>query len=164
MLRSILKIAVVTLSIPLLMPLQAESRNKGKLPKEATPLKAAMVKAIFAGKTFTFTPVPTVYYNPDGTLIGFENYNGTESYIDGKWTIDGNEMCEERHIHGSDKTKLNQNSQCKRFYRVGNVIYGQYTEGWPDLLGDVSTGDEKIGKPGDAVTAKVEALRKKFGY
>jgi len=164
MFRSSLKIGLVTLSIPLLMLSQAEAKNKGKVPKEATPLTAQEVTAIFAGRTFTYTPVPTIYFNPDGTLIGFENYKGNEHFMDGKWTVDGNESCREMHVHGADKSKDGQFTECRKFYKVGNVIYSQFTKGWPELMGDVSKDSEKAGKSGDAASTQANALRKKFGY
>ncbi len=164
MLKSSLKIALVALAIPLLLNVQAEAKNKGKVPKDAVALSAEEVKAIYVDKTFTFQPTPIVYFNTDGTLSGVDIMKGHEGFIDGTWKIDGNEMCTERHFHVSDKTKNGGDAECRKFSKVGKVVYTQYVKGWDVFVGDVMTGFDKIATPGDAVSAKVEALHKKFGY
>jgi len=164
MLKSNLKIAFVALSIPILILSQAEANNKGKLPKDAVALSVEEVKAIFAGKTFTYSPVPTIYFSPDGTLSGFENYKGQEHIMDGTWTASGNESCRTMNIHGSDKSKNMQIVECRKFYKVGKVVYDEYTKGWPELMGNVNKDYDKLGKAGDAASIQVDALHKKFGY
>ena len=138
----------------------AEAKNKGTVPKEATPMTPEEITAILAGNSIDYK-VGKYYFAPDHTLVGL----GTGGWFaDGTWSVNGNTWCLDSVWHGPDKTKTETYVQCHEKYKLGKKIYTKNTKGEDKWLGDVGTDQEKKIKKGDIVSVQVDKLKKKYGY
>jgi Protein of unknown function (DUF995) len=141
----------------------ALAKNDGKLPKGAVPLSAEETKALLAGNSINWGAAQ-IYWAPNGSLVGHYKKGKDESFAEGKWTVNGNEMCEDNIWHGKDKSKPLQEGTCKKFYKLGKIIWTENTKDQEKYQGDFWDGIDKRIKKGDIASKKAQAVKLKFGY
>lgn len=156
-------IVIAALSVTTLISNVAFAKNQGKLPKDSLPLSAEETKAIFAGKTIDWKPAK-VYWSADGTLTGYYPTKGDEGFGEGKWFVNGNELCYDMTWHGKDKTKPFNENRCAKYFKAKNVIWIENTKDVDKYQGDKWTGIEKKLKVGDTVSKSAQELKLKLGY
>lgn len=128
-----------------------------KLPKGATPLSAAEVRAIYSGKTGVYS-VSDIYYDPNGTTKGVFGKPKAKSTFKGTWAVKGNEYCMYNKSKGDPKTY----TDCNAFWRAGNKIYSlwsvHYDGSKPNKVNDYSPSEMKNFKKGDLVSKMYIAM------
>lgn len=139
------------------------AKNEGKLPKGAVPLSAEDAKAMFLGNTIDWKPA-RVYWNPDGTALGYNSEKGKEYVGEGTWTANGNEVCYDMKWRGGDLKVPYPESVCDQLFRVGKQIWTKNTKNSEDkYFGDIYSGMDKKFLKGDKITKKANALKVKLG-
>jgi hypothetical protein len=133
-----------------------EAKNKGKLPKTATPMTTEEITAMLSGNSIDFKMVQ-YYFAPDGKLLGVDPKNKWTA--DGTWDVKGNTWCLHSVWHSPDGKKSENYEQCSEKYRDGKKIYTKNTKGEDQWLGDITTDQEKKMKKGDIVSAKLAKLK-----
>ena len=156
-------IVIVTLAVAAFTPSDAFANNEGKLPKDSLPLSAEETKAVFAGKTIDWKPAKA-YWSADGTITGYYPVKGQEGFGEGKWSVNGNELCYDMAWHGKDKTKPFLSNKCEKFFKARNVIWIENTKDEDKYQGDIWNGIEKKLTAGDAVSKSAKELKAKLGY
>ena len=140
------------------------AKNDGKLPKAAVALSEEETKTLFSGKTIDWS-VAQAFWFADGTSIGYYRQGKVESFAEGVWTVNGNEMCYENNWHNIDKTKPDvKDKRCAKYYKVKKVIWTENTKDEDKYQGDIWPGVTKKLKNGDLVTKNVQTLKLKSGY
>ena len=142
----------------------AIARNTGKLPDDAVPLSAEATKAIFSGKTINWEPAQT-YWSTDGKAIGFYPVKGKEGFGEGRWTVNGNEMCYHLEWRGASKAeKPFISDSCAKYFKSGKKIWIENIKDEKKYQGDIWTGIENKLVTGDKASALAAAYKIKFGY
>ncbi|TPI18373.1 DUF995 domain-containing protein [Mesorhizobium sp. B4-1-1] len=128
----------------------------GKLPKDAVPLSADEVKAIYSGKTGLYG-TSTEYYAPDGTTKGFVGKSKITATFKGTWSVNGNEVCAKNKPKGESKIY----TDCNKYWRSGKKVFDlwatHYDGSTPDMKNGYATDTAKKLRSGDLVSAKYAA-------
>ncbi|WP_431320016.1 DUF995 domain-containing protein [Rhizobium sp. YTU87027] len=152
-----------SISLVLLMALPAVAHAQA-LPKGATPLSAAEINAMFAGKTYSFQEKgqdgkmkPIAWYlGEGGKMLGYTG-NGP-SYAEGTWSASDGKLCVSNHWEGSWGTSQSNDCQAwahdqgksQTVYRAETSKGGKYAKFSPKL------------SDGDTISQKIDALKAKL--
>ena len=144
------------------------AKNSGTLPADAVAMTPDQITQKVTGRTITWK-ISSYHFGKGGKVVGY--YNGDNKskpgFADGTWKVDGNEMCFDVNFRGEDKSQPPYNFvQCNQFYVSKNVIFTRRTvsKNEDQYIGDISDDWTKLLKSADLVSAKTDALKKRYGY
>ena len=147
--RSLMLVTPLVMLVAL--PCMAEAK---KLPKNAKPMTAEEVTAIYSGNSSDWK-VSRAYFSPEMKVKGVHGKGNKRVTYSGEWSVTGNEACMKVSAKGDPKIY----TDCWKWWHVGKGTVTLWSVHFDETKPDLKNGyyDESL-KQGDKVSKEYEEL------
>jgi len=129
----------------------------GKLPKDAKPMTAEEVTAIYSGNSALWK-LSKVYFSPEKKVMGVFGKGSKRAIFSGEWSVTDNEICMNNTAKGDPKTY----TDCWKWWHAGKKTIALWSVHYDNSKVDTKNGysDEELKyiKSGDKVSKEYEEL------